>query len=132
LGWKRILLEFGEKSMARLASWTFCAALGAVLMTGTALADDDTIQSLMADCGGPSVAKDDIDPCLERARELSETAPSPLLQGLTARLERRQQALDDAEQAASSGKSDPPPPSTNGPGGGAPTTTTASVAAPHA
>jgi hypothetical protein len=118
--------------MTRLTSWTFCAALGAVVMTGTALADDDTMQSLMADCGGANVAKDDIDPCLERARELSETAPSPLLQGLTARLERRQQALDDAEQAADAQKSDPPE-STSGPGGGAPaTTTTASVAAPHA
>jgi hypothetical protein len=118
--------------MTRLASITFCAALGAALFAGSALADDDTIQSLMADCGGPNVAKDDINSCLERARELGDTAPSPQLQGLTARLERRAEALDDAEQAAESQKPDAPA-TTSGPGGGSPaTTTTASVATPHA
>lgn len=88
--------------MARIANWTMAAAVlaASTSLLGTARAgDDDDLKSLMADCGKPDVDLSDINGCLERARELSETAPSPQLQSLTAQLERRAENGDSPERA---------------------------------
>jgi hypothetical protein len=84
--------------MNRIAKWSLAAALGVMALAGAARAEDeDNIKALLADCSSPNIERDDIDSCLERARELSETAPSTLLQGLTARLERRAEILDEGD-----------------------------------
>lgn len=122
--------------MARYAGWMFGAALGATLLAGSAYADDDdALKSLIADCGGPNVANSDIDSCLERAREIGETAPSPQLQSLTARLERRAEAaMDQSDQQPPAEAVPAPAVVSSGPGGGSPADTGASIekTAPHA
>ena len=87
--------------MIRIAKWSLAAALAAMALAGGARAadDDGDLKSLLADCNNANIERSDIDSCLERARDISETAPSPLLQGLTARLERRAEALDDGNTA---------------------------------
>lgn len=82
--------------MRQVSALALVAALAASLPAGSAGASDsDDLKALIADCGGPNVASSEIDSCLERARELGENDPSPQLEGLTARLERRAMALDD-------------------------------------
>lgn len=84
--------------MAQRAFWPIVAALAVVSATLPAHAglfgDDDTLQSVTADCGRPDLPIDSIDSCLERVRVLSETDPSPQLEALEAQIERR---ADDAE-----------------------------------
>jgi hypothetical protein len=70
-------------------------ALGAVPAQAGLFGDDDTLQSLLADCGGKDLPADSIDSCLERAHALEETEPSTTLQSLAARLERRADAVSD-------------------------------------
>jgi hypothetical protein len=67
-----------------------CAAL-------PACGQQDEKQAVMAQCGDP--APRDIDACLERARVLNETDPSPDVQALVARLIQKQVQF-----------SEPPPP----------------------
>jgi hypothetical protein len=52
--------------------------------------DADDANSIMADCGGADMSASVLDSCLERARVLDETDPSPQLQSLEARLEERE------------------------------------------
>jgi hypothetical protein len=92
--------------MARLTYWPFLAALSLVAAALPARAgiwgDDDDLKSVMADCNRPDLAADTIDSCLERARVLNETSPSPQLPSLTARLERRAEALRDGTAPSAS------------------------------
>ena len=129
--------------MTRIAKWSLAAAaLGAMAMAGGARAadGDSDLKALLADCGSANIERSDINSCLGRAREISEDAPSPELQTLTARLERRAEALDDGDQApaqpAETRVADTPaatPAPTTPVGGGGASTVAASVAAvaPH-
>jgi hypothetical protein len=85
--------------MNRLLRASACAVFAAVALPGGAYAadGDDDLKTLVAECGGPNVKMDDIDSCLERARVLGETSPSPELQGLTGRLERIAERGEDDE-----------------------------------
>ena len=80
---------------------------GAALLAGSfvwcvpAAADDDDFKTLMADCGRADLASSDISECLERARVMDDTRPSPDLERLLTQLERR---LEDASDAAEAGK----------------------------
>lgn len=63
-------------------------ALCAIAVPGAALsATGDTEQAVVADCGQPGLAGSAVDTCLERARILDETNPSPQIETLIARLE---------------------------------------------
>jgi hypothetical protein len=65
-------------------------AIGAAMTATSAIAnDDDDYRSLMADCSRPDLPLSDIDGCMERARVLDESRPSPKLQHLLYQLERR-------------------------------------------
>ena len=68
-------------------------ALGAAMTATAANADDDDFKSLMADCNRPDIPLSDIDGCIERARVLDETHPSPKLGHLLTQLERRSEDL---------------------------------------
>jgi hypothetical protein len=65
------------------------AASPAVAQNYTVTDDDTALSKLNADCGGTDLPDSQIDSCLERARVLDETNPSPGLETLTARLEQR-------------------------------------------
>jgi hypothetical protein len=82
----------------------------ALICAGAARAsdDDDDLKELMADCGGAHIELSDVDGCLERARVLGETRPSPQLQSLMTRLERRTEDSDDTPAS-------PPEPATRSP-----------------
>ena len=73
----------------------FHAPLALALLLSCALApsafagDGDDAASIMADCGGSDLPASAVDSCLERARVLDETDPSPQLQSLEAKLEER-------------------------------------------
>src|SRR5215469_15582099 len=124
--------------MTRIAKWSLAAmALGAMAFAGGARAadEDSDLKALLSDCGSANIERSDIDSCLERARDISENAPSAQLQTLTARLERRAEALDDAEQAgtqpAQTRVADTPAPAPAG-GGGSPTVgSSVAAVAPH-
>src|SRR5579863_8189036 len=78
-------------------------ALGAAMTATAAIADDDDdYRSLMADCNHPNLPLSDVDGCIERARELDESRPSPQLQHLLTQLERRSEQPDssDSKQAS--------------------------------
>jgi hypothetical protein len=65
-------------------------AFGAAMTATAAIADDeDDYRSLMADCNRPDLPLSDINGCMERARVLDESRPSPQLQHLLTQLERR-------------------------------------------
>lgn len=64
-----------------------------------ALADDDDLTSLMTDCSKTDIAVDDIPACMERARVMADTHPSPELQHLLTQLEHR---LDDGDAKSKS------------------------------
>ena len=92
--------------MARISCWPFAVVLlaGAMTFAGAARAsDDDDFKALMVDCGGPNLQFDDVKSCLERARVLDETRPTPELLRLMTQLEQR---LEDGENA----NSNPQPP----------------------
>jgi hypothetical protein len=55
----------------------------------SALAAEDSASSVLADCGTPDLAASAVDSCLERARVVDETDPSPQLESLEALLEAR-------------------------------------------
>ncbi|HKD20857.1 MAG TPA: hypothetical protein VKB71_02535 [Rhizomicrobium sp.] len=123
--------------MTRIAKWSLAAmALGAMAFAGGARAadEDSDLKALLADCGSANIERSDIDSCLERARDISENAPSAQLQTLTARLERRAEALDDAEQdkdkPAQTQVADTPAPAPAG-GGGSTVGASVAAAAPH-
>jgi hypothetical protein len=117
--------------MNRVLKYSIIAAFGAAALSASAYgADgDDGLKQLVADCGGANVKPDDIDSCLERARELGETSPSPVLQGLTARLERMAERSDDNSDLSKTYMvGDQPEPTAGGGGVAVPAT---SPAAPH-
>src|SRR3974390_107395 len=75
-----------------------------VMVLGLALparADEDDLKSLMADCGKPDLASSDILGCMERARVMADTHPSPELQHLLTQLEHRQDEGDNPNKASS-------------------------------
>jgi hypothetical protein len=129
--------------MTRIAKLSLAAAaLGALTLAGGARAADENgdLKSLLADCGSANIERSDIDSCLERARDISEDAPSAQLSSLTARLERRAEALDDAEQdkakpeqtrVADTPAPAPAPVTPIGGGGAATATASVSAVAPH-
>jgi hypothetical protein len=118
--------------MGRIARWAFLTAFGAAAFAGTAYAteEEDALKDLVADCGGADVKSSDIDSCLERARSMGETSPSPKLQGITARLERMAEKEEEDEDAPAAANA---PASSSQSGGGTPVGTgiTADKAAPH-
>jgi hypothetical protein len=119
--------------MGRIGILAVWVALGATALAGGAYAgeDDGDLKTLLAECGGASVSGSDIDSCLERARLMGETDPSPKLQTLTARLERKaEQEEEDEPTPADAAQPAPIAPS----GGGTPVTAgvAADKAAPHA
>jgi hypothetical protein len=71
--------------------------------------DDDDLKTLIADCGGPNLQFDDVKPCLERARVLDESRPTPELLRLMTQLEQR---LEEGESA--NGNSQTPSTTANG------------------
>ena len=84
--------------MRRLAFWS---SLIALLFTAAALpacAQQDSLDSVMADCGG-AIPPRLVDSCLERVRVLDETNPSPQLQSLEAQLSRRTDRIRTDEGA---------------------------------
>jgi len=81
-------------------------AFGAAMTATAAIADDDDdFKSLMTDCNRPDLPLSDINGCIERARVLDETRPSPQLEHLLTQLERRTEQTD----APDSKKASPPP-----------------------
>lgn len=72
--------------MRRLAFWSSLSAL--LLSAMPACAQQDSLDSVMADCGG-RIPPRLVDSCLERVRVLDETNPSPQLQALEAQLSSR-------------------------------------------
>lgn len=54
-----------------------------------AAAGDDTVAEVMRDCGGNSLPRDLVSSCLERARVLDQSDPSPQLESLEAKLEQQ-------------------------------------------
>lgn len=98
--------------MAQVAYWSVLVAIafGVLTSSGDARAGDnkEALRDLLADCGGPSVSPSDIDGCLERAREIDETSPSPQLQSLLAKLERQAEDADSDDSSPRSAVDAPP------------------------
>lgn len=118
--------------MGRTGRWVFIAALGAVALASSARADDDdTLKALVADCSGPDVKSSDVDSCLERARAMGESDPSPQLQGLTANLERIAERQQDESDAAKTAAASPATTAQSGGGIPAGSGVSADNAAPH-
>jgi hypothetical protein len=95
-----------------LGSLMAALALGAALLSVTVARADDTdddFKSLMADCNRPDLPASDINDCMERARVLDESRPSPQLQHLLTQLERR------TEDGGSPQLNKPSAPATTGP-----------------
>jgi hypothetical protein len=89
--------------MIRLGFAGLTAVLLASAGPAVAASGDDTPAEVMRDCGGDSLPRDEVSSCLERARVLDQSNPSPQLQSLEARLEQRVKASpEDADT--------PPPP----------------------
>lgn len=96
--------------MARFRYLTVLPPMFACVLAtaGAARADDAAdFKSLMEDCSRSDLAISDINDCLERARVLSETSPSPQLITLTARLERIAESELDGAAPARQGTSTP-------------------------
>jgi hypothetical protein len=115
-----------EDSMTRLGIAGLTAVLVGSAAPVLAAPGADTVAEVMRDCGGNSLPRDQVSSCLERARVLDLSDPSPELQSLEARLEQRvrNEPGDDAgpPPSASPGDEPPPPPdedydSGNGPSG---------------
>ena len=121
--------------MGRIGRLVFAGALGAAALAGSVYGADDNgeLTALIAECGGANVSASDIDGCLERARVMGESDPSPKLQSLTAKLERHAEQIDLDEDEKTPAASDPPAPATQS-GGGTPVAAgvSADKAAPHA
>lgn len=65
------------------------ALLLSALATPAVFAAEDQASTVVADCGAADLPDSQVDSCLERARVLDETNPSPELQSLEAQLEQR-------------------------------------------
>lgn len=90
--------------MAHRAFWPIVATLavvGGLPAHAGLFGNDDTLQSVTADCGSPDLPVDSIGSCLERVRVLSETDPSPQLEALEAQIERRADEAEDGTTAPS-------------------------------
>jgi hypothetical protein len=79
--------------MNRIArpTWFSLLLLGAVIPVGAACSpsNPDTAQAVLADCDRPDLPDSAVDSCLERARVMDETSPSPEMHTLVATLSRR-------------------------------------------
>jgi hypothetical protein len=95
----------GSFEMTRTAFWPSSAVLLLGLLALPACAQQDSPEAVVADCSGP-IPREKVDSCLERARVLDETNPSPQMQSLEAQLELRERHHDMAQGA--------PPPSSDG------------------
>ena len=82
--------------MTRMAFWSYLSALMLSAVALPARAQQDSFDSVMADCGG-SIPPRVVDSCLERVRVLDETNPSPQLQSLEAQLSRRAERLHERQ-----------------------------------
>jgi len=71
----------------------YSPALLIILAASPAFAQQDDMQALMAQCAEP--APDAIDACIERARVLDETNPTPDLQAFIAQLIQREASMPD-------------------------------------
>ncbi len=108
--------------MARITYWSTLTVLCTVAAALPAHAqfwapalswfDGDNAASVMADCGQLDLPDDSVDRCLERARLVDESHPSPQLQTLEVQLERRADTADDgpASSAADAPRSLRAPP----------------------
>jgi hypothetical protein len=91
-----------EANMRRMAFWS---SLSAVMLSAAVLpacAQQDSFDSVMADCGG-SIPPRVVDSCLERVRVLDETNPSPQLQSLEAQLSRRAEHIHESQDGGGPG-----------------------------
>lgn len=70
----------------RLSLMSAVLCVAAVPTTALSAAGE-TEQAILSDCGGARLAASVVDICLERARILDETNPSPRIESLIARLE---------------------------------------------
>jgi hypothetical protein len=75
--------------------WRSCTFASFLLFVGAATAQaegtaQDSPTAVLADCGSAELSNSQVDSCLERARVLDETDPSPQLQSLEAQLEQRE------------------------------------------
>jgi hypothetical protein len=111
---------FGARPIMRRVA--LLSSLGLVILgTLPACAQQDTYESVMADCGGHIPGRM-VDSCLERARVLNETLPSPQTQQLVADLSARAQHMRDRhdDQGGQQGYGGPngqgygPPPAQDG------------------
>jgi len=107
--------------MKRTAFWSSLSVLLLGAATLPACAQQDSFDSVMADCSGTIPARA-VNACLERVRALDETSPSPQLQSLEAQLSRRAELMQErrGDGAAQQGyaQSNPPPGYGNPQGGG--------------
>lgn len=96
--------------MNRIArpTWFSLLLLGAVIPVGAACSpsNPDTAQAVLADCDRPDLPDSAVDSCLERARVMDETSPSPEMHTLVATLSRRPDGQSPGYGMAQEG---PPP-----------------------
>jgi hypothetical protein len=98
--------------MTAMSHWIFRVSIAllpiCVLSPGAPAqaAGPDSADAVLADCGGAALPRSAVDSCLERARVLDETSPSPQLQSLEAQLSRQAEGRAPAPPAESY---DPPP-----------------------
>src|ERR1700755_2789784 len=69
-------------------SAALCAVCAVAVPIAALSATDDTEREILADCGQSNLAASIVDSCLERARILDETDPSPQVETLIAKLGR--------------------------------------------
>jgi hypothetical protein len=82
--------------MSRLGfAGSLTALLLASAMPAAAAPADDTAAEVLRDCGGNSLPRDQVSSCLERARIVDQSNPSPAIQSLEAKLEQRVRAETD-------------------------------------
>ncbi len=82
--------------MSRLGfAGSLTALLLASAMPAAAAPADDTAAEVLRDCGGNSLPRDQVSSCLERARIVDQSNPSPAIQSLEAKLEQRVRAEAD-------------------------------------
>jgi hypothetical protein len=98
--------------MIAMSHWIFRVSIAlfpiCVLSLGASAqaAGPDSADAVLADCGGAALPRSAVDSCLERARILDETNPSPQLQSLEAQLSRQAEGRAPAPPAERDG---PPP-----------------------
>lgn len=98
----------GDDSMKRLHyAGTFAAVLLAFATPAAGAPGDDTAADVLRDCGRSNLPRDEVSTCLERARLVDLSNPTPEIQSLVARLEQR--ARNEPEDGAMPPPPPPPP-----------------------